>query len=159
MTMSTWSWMHSGCFPYYIVSKCLSDTCVYSLPLQSIPPASSSSLSQEDESESDLHPSIFFRHSHPHRTWAVNSQMYQGVGLHVCFRFHCQLPVGLSSDLTFTSWVRGPQATHSLPKTWVRPPILGTFWNTGKNVPQKQLKCPSSGRWVKKQWHIQRTGH
>ena len=54
-----------GYFPYYIVSKCLSDTCVYSLPLQSIPPASSSSPSQEDESEFDLHPSIFFRHSHP----------------------------------------------------------------------------------------------
>ena len=96
-----------GYFPYYIVSKCLSDTCVYSLPLQSIPPASSSSPSQEDESEFDLHPSIFFRHSHPplsilrgyteHELWIPKCTNAWGCTCVFDFTASCQLVFQVTS--------------------------------------------------------------
>lgn len=64
-------------------------------------------------------------------------------GWHV-FSISLQAASWSSSNLTFTSWVRGPQATHSLPKTWVRTSYFGTFWNTGeKCAPETSQVLPS----------------
>lgn len=73
--------------------------------------------------------------------------MYRGVGLHVCFDFiaFCQL---VSHATPHSPAESGDPRPHTASPRLASDFLFWARFKTWKNVPQKQRKCPSTGRWI-----------